>query len=398
MMIKGALEILKRNVYKIIPETGLSEKLETSVSRKKPLIVKLGADPSAPDIHFGHLVVLKKLRDFQRQGHKIVFIIGDFTAMIGDPTGKNETRPRLSRDQAAANADTYAKQIFKVLDRDRTDIRFNSEWFEKINVYQFLDITSKYTVARMLERNDFAERFKKESPISILEFLYPLVQGYDSVAIKADIELGGTDQEFNLIVGRILQERYGLEPQTALIMPIIEGLDGKQKMSKSLGNYIGINDGPKDMFGKIMSVPDEILPKYIGLLSEKEERMKSEIVDALQKGTVNPRDPKMEFAREMTEWLCGKEDAATAENDFITRFVKKGIPEDIPEISAAPDTITNIIAAFAKDMSKGEIKRLIIQNAVFFESEKVTDQGMKISASGIIRAGKRIIFRVRIEE
>ena len=391
-------ELLGRNTVKIIPEGGLLEKLKAADKESKPLVIKLGADPSAPDIHFGHLVVLKKLAEFQKFGHKVTFIIGDFTGMIGDPTGKNETRKRLTRETVQKNAETYAKQVFKVLDPDLTEICFNSSWFEKIDIYDFLEITSKYTIARMLERNDFSKRFQSNQPISILEFLYPLVQGYDSVAIKADIELGGTDQEFNLIVGRTIQERYGVKPQTAMIMPIIEGLDGKQKMSKSLNNYIGINDEPNDMFGKIMSIPDSILPKYISLLSNMSPEDKKSAVDSLNDSAVNPRDVKMRFGVEMVSWLHSAEEGEKAKEDFITRFVKKDIPDDLEETVIQAGRVIDIVKELLPKLSKGDIKRLIKQNGIEWNDVKVDRTDLEVSSAGILKVGKRNIFKIKIKE
>jgi tyrosyl-tRNA synthetase len=392
--IKECAEFLRQNTVKIIPEDGLFKKLKIAEKEKRPLIIKLGADPSAPDIHFGHLVVLKKLRQFQDIGHKIVFIIGDFTGMIGDPAGKSETRNRLTREEVIKNGETYCDQIFKILDPKRTEIRFNSEWFKELDIYDFLDVTSKYTVARMLERDDFALRFKENKPISILEFLYPLIQGYDSVAINADIELGGTDQEFNLLVGRILQERYGKQPQIAMIMPLIEGLDGKKKMSKSLGNYIGINDLPDDMFGKTMSMPDELLPKYITLLSNKSNEKKMEILKSLEKKAANPRDIKMDFAYEMVKFLYSEETAKQARDHFIQQFVKKDIPDNIREIGIKKGNVMDIVHTIVPEFSKGEIKRLLKQGGIKFNDDKITDPNFEIEGSGILRIGKKKIFKI----
>ncbi|MCD6578507.1 tyrosine--tRNA ligase [bacterium] len=397
MKMTDDFEVLSQNIEKVIPENGLKKKLETAKNEKRQLIIKLGADPSAPDIHFGHLVVLKKLKEFQELGHKVIFIIGDFTGMIGDPTGKNETRKRLDKETVKKNADTYAKQVFKILDKEKTQIRFNSEWFEKISIYDFLALSSKYTVARMLERNDFQKRYSGNKPISILEFLYPLVQGYDSVEIKADIELGGTDQEFNLLVGRTLQERYEQEPQIAMVMPIIEGLDGKQKMSKSLGNYIGLNDEPNDMFGKIMSIPDEILPKYIKLLSFRSPDEKDKILSQLKEGVINPRDIKMDFGEEMVSFLYNEELGKSAKSNFITQFVKKDIPNDIRTTLIDSGKAIDIIQSLDNTLSKGEIKRLIKQNAVKFNNEIIKDGFDNISENGILKIGKRKIFKLKIK-
>jgi len=324
--IEEELEILKSNVVEIIPEDGLYEKLKKAREEGRPLRVKLGADPSAPDLHLGHAVVLRKLKQFQDLGHQVVFIIGDFTARIGDPSGRSETRKPLTPEQVKKNALTYQEQVGKILDVSKAEIRYQEEWFGKMKLEDVLVLTSKYTIARMLERDDFAQRFKEQKPIFIHEIMYPLLQAYDSVAIKADIELGGTDQKFNLIVGREIQREYGLEPQVAMLMPILEGLDGKQKMSKSLGNYIGLTEPPNQMYGKVMSIPDELIIRYFELATELPKEEIRKIEQEMREGKLNPRDAKARLAREIVKIYHGEEASLKAEEEFNRIFRNKELP------------------------------------------------------------------------
>ncbi|MGB9615255.1 MAG: tyrosine--tRNA ligase, partial [Fervidobacterium sp.] len=319
-------EILKKNVVDLISEEEFLERLKEG----RPLRVKLGVDPSRPDLHLGHAVVLKKLKQFQDLGHQVVLIIGDFTAMIGDPSGRNTTRPMLSREEVVENAKSYAQQAFMILDKDKTEIRYNNEWLGSMTFADVVKLAGKYTVARMLEREDFAKRYAEGISISISEFLYPLAQAYDSVAIQADVELGGTDQLFNLMVGRKIQEEYGLKPQIVMTMPIIEGTDGKLKMSKSYNNYIGFTDEPKDMYGKVMSIPDELIVKYTRLLTDLDEESIAKMEKQINEKSVNPRDYKMWLAREIVKQFHGEEKAKEAEEYFITVFQKKEVPDDMP--------------------------------------------------------------------
>ena len=318
--VEKQLEIIKRGVVEIVPEEELATKLQRSVKTGEPLHIKLGLDPTAPDIHLGHTVVLQKIRQFQELGHRTTIILGDFTARIGDPTGRSETRKQLTEEQVQANAKTYEGQIFKVLDPARTTLTFNSKWLSPLGFAQVIELAAKHTVARMLERDDFAKRFKDGLPISVHEFFYPLMQGYDSVALRADVELGGTDQKFNLLMGRTLQREYGQEPQVALMMPIIEGIDGVQKMSKSLGNYIGIDENPGEMYGKTMSIPDELMVRYYELLTSVPLEEVHSIASGLKSGSMHPRDVKMRLAREIVTFYHDQEAAARAEEEFKRVF------------------------------------------------------------------------------
>lgn len=321
--VQKQLEIIKRGTAEIVPEEELVEKLKKSVANNKPLHIKLGLDPTAPDIHLGHTVVLQKLRQFQELGHKVTIILGDYTGRIGDPTGKSETRKQLTEEQVLANAKTYEQQIFKILDPQKTSVRFNSTWLAPLKFEDVIRLAATTTVARMLEREDFSKRFKENLPISIHEFFYPLMQGYDSVALEADIELGGTDQKFNLLMGRTLQKEFGQEPQIALMMPILEGLDGVNKMSKSLGNYIGIDEPPQEMYGKTMSLPDELMVRYFELVTPVPLEEVRSIAKGLAEGTLHPRDVKMRLAREIVSFYHGPEAAMQAEEQFKKVFQKK---------------------------------------------------------------------------
>ena len=323
--------IISKGAEEIIDTAELEEKLRASQKTGRPLTVKLGLDPTAPDIHLGHTVVLRKIRQFQDLGHRAVIIIGDFTGMIGDPTGRSKTRRQLTRDEVKENARTYEEQMYKILDRDKTELRFNSEWLSKLNFADVIGLTSKYTVARMLEREDFHSRFEANEPIGIHEFLYPLMQGYDSVEINADVELGGTEQRFNILMGRKLQKDFGQQSQVALFMPVIEGIDGVEKMSKSLGNYIGINEDAQNIYGKVMSIPDHLIIKYFRLVTDVHPDEVDSMEKVLDSNEVNPRDLKMKLAFEITKLYHGDKEAVRAEENFISVFQRKGIPEDMAE-------------------------------------------------------------------
>ncbi len=389
------MESINKGFVDVINEEDLKELLLS----KRKLKVKWGADPSAPDLHLGHTVVLRKLKIFQDMGHEIIFLIGDFTAMIGDPTGKSKTRKELSEEDVKRNAETYQDQVFKVLDRSKTTVVYNSSWLSKLTAKDMVKLTAKYNVARMLERDDFNKRFTNNVSISIHEFLYPLLQGYDSVALEADIEMGGTDQKFNLLVGRHLQKEYGQKPQVVLTMPILEGLDGVQKMSKSLGNHVGLTDSPNEMFGKLMSIPDELIVRYFELLTDvpasKIEDMKKQMKD----GSVNPRDFKVDLGKTIVSIYHSKEDADKAEEYFITAFRQKDIPDDIPELNISKleeKTLMNIMKVAEIAPSSKEIKRLFEQGAVSLDGEKATDPFFVLEKDKevVIKAGKRKFLKV----
>lgn len=390
-------ELLKQNVAEIISEEELLNKLKKSYEEKRPLKVKLGLDPTAPDVHLGHAVVLKKMRQFQELGHEVVLIIGDFTGMIGDPTGKSETRKQLSREEIIENAKTYKEQVFKILDPDKTKIVFNSEWLNRMTFEDVLKLASKYTVARMLEREDFSKRFKEGRPIYIHEFFYPLMQGYDSVALNADVELGATEQKFNILMGRILQKEYGQEPQVAVLMPILVGIDGKQKMSKSLGNYIGVNDPPDEMYGKVMSIPDEIMIEYYKLATALEPLELEKIADGLKEGRENPRDLKMRLAREIVRLYHGSEEALRAEENFIRVFQKKDLPDEVPVFEINDDKIwlPKLITLVGFSSSNSDALRMIRQGAVKINGEKVMDAiDLELGSPFILQVGKRKFVKV----
>jgi tyrosyl-tRNA synthetase len=392
------LELLKRGAAEIVPEDELLKKLEHSLASNRPLKVKLGLDPTAPDIHLGHTVVLNKLRQFQDLGHEVRLIIGDFTGRIGDPTGKSETRKQLTEEEVKVNAKTYEQQIFKVLDKNKTTIYFNSEWLAPMNFAEVITLAAKYTLARMMEREDFSKRFKEGLPISVHELFYPLMQGYDSVALEADIELGGTDQKFNLLVGRNLQREYGQEPQVALMMPIMEGTDGIQKMSKSLGNYIGVNEDPNEIFGKTMSIPDHLIIRYFELAT----RVPMDDIKAMERdmknGTLNPRDAKARLAREFITMFHGQEQADQAEARFKTIFSKGDIPEDIPEyrVKESPVWVPKLLADAGLVASTSEARRMIKQGGVKFNGDKWGDEdaSLEVVAGMVVQVGKRKFARL----
>ena len=389
--IEQAIQTIRRGADELIVEEELAKKLATG----RKLRVKLGLDPTAPDLHLGHTVVINKLRHFQELGHQVQFLIGDFTGMIGDPTGKNQTRPPLSRDEILRNAKTYQDQVFKILDPARTQILFNSEWSDKLGAEGMIRLASRYTVARLLERDDFQKRFSGNQPISVHELLYPLMQGYDSVAMKSDVELGGTDQKFNLLVGRELQKQYGQEPQCILTMPLLEGLDGKEKMSKSLGNYVGISEPPREMFGKLMSISDELMWRYITLLSFASEQE----IAAWRKD--KPRDVKARFAKEIVARFHGRPAAEEAEAEFEQRFRHGVLPDDMPEVSVSPGgetTFAQLLKLAGLVESTSEANRLIGQGGVRVDGERLSDRALKAARGRtyVIQVGKRKFARVSV--
>ncbi len=394
MTIEEQLKIIKRGAEELLPENELIEKLKAG----KKLRVKAGFDPTAPDLHLGHTVLINKLKQFQDLGHEVLFLIGDFTARIGDPTGKTATRPPLSEEEIQQNAATYQEQVFKILDPEKTTVLFNSQWMGQMTAADMIKLAAQSTVARMLERNDFEQRYKAGTPIAIHEFLYPLVQGYDSVAMEADIELGGTDQKFNLLMGRQLQQTYGQSPQAILTMPILEGLDGVQKMSKSLGNYIGIQDAPEDMFGKVMSISDELMWRYYELLSFKSLEEIEALKQAVTQGE-NPRNVKVALAMELVERFHSKDAAQKALRDFETKFSKNAIPEDIAEIELAAMPLANLLKEAGLVSSTSEAHRMIKQGAVKKDGQKLTPQKevLKPENSGVYQVGKRKFARIKIK-
>jgi tyrosyl-tRNA synthetase len=389
---------LKRGAQEVLTEPELLRKL----ARGRPLKVKAGFDPTAPDLHLGHTVLLNKMRQFQQLGHEVIFLIGDFTGLIGDPSGRNTTRPALTPEEVQANARTYQQQVFKILDRERTRIDFNSRWLSSMPTPDFVRIAGHYTVARMLERDDFAKRYKGGQPISIHEFLYPLAQGYDSVALQADVELGGTDQKFNLLVGRQLQEAYGQEPQIVLTMPLLEGTDGINKMSKSLGNYIGITESPDSMFGKVLSISDDLMWRYFELLSFRPLAQIADLRRATLEGR-NPRDVKLELAEEITARFHGAAAAARAQTDFMARVSEKAVPTDLPvqtlTVEAAGLRLANVLKAAGLAASTSEANRKIDEGAVRIDGARVSDRNLTLlpGADHVLQVGTRRFARVRLE-
>ncbi|MCX7821719.1 MAG: tyrosine--tRNA ligase [Brevinematales bacterium] len=391
------LKILSRGVVEIIPEEELKEKLEKSIKENRPLRIKMGADPSAPDLHLGHSVPLRKLRQFQDLGHEVYFLIGDFTGMIGDPTGKSSTRKRLTREEVLQNAETYKKQIFKILDPSKTNVVFNSSWCEKMYFADVLDLTSRYTVARMLERDDFFKRYKENKPISLIEFMYPLIQGYDSVVLKADVEIGGTDQKFNLLVGRELQKEYGQTPQIVMTLPLLEGTDGVNKMSKSLGNYIGISEAPDQMFGKTMSIPDNLIIKYFELLTDVPLEKIKEYEKQMKQGE-NPRNYKVLLAKALVAQYYDNLTAEKAFTEFERVFKEKGLPDEMEEfLIPGSMKIIDILLEAKVLPSKSEVRRMLQQNAVYVNGERINDENYIISSGNetIIKVGKRKFLKVK---
>ncbi|MBW7841868.1 MAG: tyrosine--tRNA ligase [Ignavibacterium sp.] len=388
------MDIIKRGTVEIIPEEELVKKLEKSLKTRKPLNVKLGCDPSRPDLHIGHSVVIRKLAQFQELGHQAILIVGDFTGMIGDPSGRNATRPALSLEQTRINGESYFEQASKILNREKTKIVYNSEWLSKMSFEDVIKLSSKYTVARMIERDDFTKRFKSGEPISIHEFLYPLAQAMDSVAIESDVELGGTDQKFNLLVGRDIQREFGLEPQVILTMPLLVGTDGVEKMSKSLDNYIGITDEPSQIFGRTLSIPDNLIYTYFELATNISNNRLEELKAQLNDKNINPRDLKRELARTLVTMYHNQEAAESAQKEFDNIFINKGLPDEIEEFSIGNNKEINILdlivlVNFAP--SKGEARRLVQQGGVSIDGEKINDshQIIFLKSGMILKVGKR---------
>ncbi len=394
------MEIISRGVEEILVQDDFVKQLEKSYDKNIPLKIKAGFDPTAPDIHVGHTVLIEKMRHFQELGHEVIFLIGDFTGLIGDPSGKNETRPPLTPDDVARNAATYKDQIFKILDPEKTRVVFNSTWMNKMQAADFIRLTSHYTVARMLEREDFKKRYTMQTPISIHEFMYPLVQGYDSVALEADVELGGTDQKFNLLVGRELQKEYGQRPQNVIMLPLLEGLDGVKKMSKSLGNYIGISEPPQEIFGKIMSVSDELMIRYYELLSHISGDEFLSLKKGLKSGAFHPRQAKEDLAIELVTRYAGEAGAKQAKEHFEQVFRKKGLPDEIQvkEFSWAGDEtvpIASLLKSTGLCPSTSEARRLIKQGGVRLDSEKLADDTLRLKRGEyLLQVGKRRFLKV----
>jgi tyrosyl-tRNA synthetase len=394
-----AFRRLQRGAAEIVEEEELNAKLVRAEATGRPLVVKLGADPSAPDLHLGHAVVLRKLRQFQDLGHVVVFLIGDFTGRVGDPTGRNESRRQLSEEEVQANARTYEEQVFRILDRERTLIRFNSAWLGRLDAAELVRLMATTTVARMLEREDFRQRFRDERPIHLHEFLYPLLQGYDSVALKADVELGGTDQRFNILMARQVMREYGLEPEVGLFLPILPGLDGVQKMSKSLGNYIGLTEGPDEMFGKIMSIPDDLMPTYFRLLTDVPEAEVERLLDDMARRLVNPRDVKVRLGTAIVAEYHGEEAARRAAEEFLRVFSARALPSDLPEVPCPPEPVR--LARFLADVglaaSAQEAKRLLEQGAVEIDGVRYRDPSavVRLTPGAVVRVGRRRFLRLK---
>ena len=398
MMQQKALDLIQRGCDELLLEAELRQRLALG----RPLRIKAGFDPTAPDLHLGHTVLLNKMRQLQDLGHHALFLIGDFTGMIGDPTGKNTTRPPLSREQVLENAQSYREQVFKVLDPDKTEIVFNSTWMDKFSAVDLIKLAATHTVARMLERDDFGKRYKNNQPIAIHEFVYPLIQGYDSVVLKADMELGGTDQKFNLLMGRELQKHYGQPAQCVLTMPLLVGLDGVNKMSKSLGNYVGINETPQQMFGKLMSVSDDLMWRYLELLSFESMAIINAKRESVEQGA-NPRDIKFDFAKEIVERFHGHAAARSAAIEFIARFRQGVLPDDMPEVTVASTSGAIGIAQLLKQAglveSTSDAMRMIQQGAVKLDGEKISDKALQLKTGAIVVAqvGKRKFGRVTVQ-
>ncbi len=389
------MELIRRGTEEIISEEELTKKLEESLKTGVPLRIKAGFDPTAPDLHLGHTVLIQKLKHFQELGHHVIFLIGDFTGMIGDPSGKSETRKALTKEEVLKNAETYKEQVFKILDPEKTEVAFNSTWMEAMSAVGMIKLASSYTVARMLERDDFSKRYKENRPISIHEFLYPLVQGYDSVALRSDVELGGTDQKFNLLVGRELQKDHGQRPQNAITVPILEGLDGVNKMSKSLNNYVGISEQPSEMFGKLMSITDELMMRYYLLLSDLSlaeiEQMKKDIAE----GVLHPMEAKKRLAVEIVTRYWGAQAGADARENFEKVFSNKENPEDMPEFISGSKSLLDIIRELDFAPSNGEAKRTAKQGGVYLDNERIENLDMIPSAGEhILKVGKRKFARI----
>ena len=392
------MDLLLRGTSEVIPEEEFEKKIAKSIKNNRPLIIKQGFDPSAPDLHLGHTVSIRKLKQFQDLGHTVNFVIGDFTGLVGDPTGKNVQRPRMTREEIAENAKTYARQVYKILDPEKTIVRFNSDWLGKLDIYQVLDLTARHTVARMLERDDFEKRYREGKPIAILEFLYPLFQAYDSVELKCDVELGGTDQKFNLLLGRHLQHEFKQPGQVVFLMPLLVGTDGADKMSKSLGNYIGIDDSPSEIYGKTLSIPDEQIYPYFELTTNISADELLQVKEELDGQGVNPRDLKRKLARTIVTLYHDEEKASKAEHDFDKLFIKKEIPDDLPEkiFPRGEIMICKLINELGMTSSTGEAKRMIKQGAVTIGDQKVADPVaiFDVDAPFVLKVGKRKMLKV----
>ncbi len=392
------LEVFKENLVELISEKELVLKLEASIKKKQPLRIKYGADPSAPDLHLGHTVPLRKLRSLQDLGHTVVFIIGDFTARIGDPSGKSETRPMLTEEQVQANARTYQEQVFRILDKKKTEVRFNSEWLGQMRPEDFLKLTAQYTVARILERDDFSKRYKAGQPIALVEFLYPLLQGHDSVEIESDVEIGGTDQTFNLLVGRELQKADGQDPQIVMTLPLIEGLDGVQKMSKSLNNHIALNDPPREMFGKIMSIPDAMMERYYRYTAALPKREIDAVLAGMKNGELHLREAKAKLAERIVSLFHSEGDAKKAREEFDEIFKNKGVPDEIPAVKIRHATIdiVSLLVEARLVTSKSEARRLMEQGGVKIGHEKITDPKavITVGAPFVLQCGKRKFAKI----
>ena len=405
MTVKEQMDILRRGCAEILSEEDLESKLEKAISTGKPLRDKLGLDPSAPDIHLGHAVVLRKMREFQELGHEVFLVVGDFTGRIGDPSGKSETRPQLSMEKIMENAKTYQEQAFKILDPAHTHTVFNGDWLSKLTFEDVINLASKYTVARMLEREEFRDRFHEERPIYIHEFFYPFMQAYDSIALDADVELGGTDQKFNILFGRTLQREFNQEPQVAILMPILVGLDGVKKMSKSLGNYVGVTENPQESYGKVMSIPDEVMMTYYELATKLPEDEIADVSKALSSGKLHPRDAKRRLAREIVTIYHGHEAAIEAEEEFDTVFREGGLPERIPDIVVSAEHLVagkiwcpKLLVMTGLAGSNSEARRLIEQGAVTVDGERIQDstEDLSVRSGMILKVGKRKFARIQV--
>lgn len=403
--VERQLAVIRRGAQEIVPEDELKYKIANAVATGTPLKVKLGLDPSAPDIHIGHTVVLHKLRQFQELGHQVQLLIGDFTGRIGDPTGKSETRKQLTEEDVKRNAETYQKQIYKILDPQQTKLYYNSEWLAPLNFADVVNLAAKVTVARMLERDDFTKRYTSGLPISIHEFFYPLMQGYDSVALESDVELGGTDQKFNLLMGRTLQKEYNKPAQAAIMTPLIEGLDGVNKMSKSLGNYIGIDEEPNQIYGKSMSIPDELMFKYYELATDLSNEELAALKSGLEDGSVHPRDAKMQLAATFVRMYHGEEAAKAAESHFITVFQQRALPDDIEEVSISPDELENgqirivkLLTVLGLQPTSSEARRSVQQGAVRINEAKITDINADVEPQDgdVLQVGKRKFVKIKL--
>ena len=392
------MDLLLRGISEVVPEEEFEKKIAKSIKNNQPLIIKQGFDPSAPDLHLGHTVSIRKLKQFQDLGHTVNFVIGDFTGLVGDPTGRNLMRPRMTREDIAENAKTYENQVYKILDPQKTIVRFNSDWLGKLDIYQVLELTARHTVARMLERDDFEKRYRDGKPIAILEFLYPLFQAYDSVELKCDVELGGTDQKFNLLLGRHLQHEFGQPGQIVFLMPLLVGTDGTDKMSKSLGNYIGIDDPPSEIYGKTLSIPDEQIYPYFELTTNISMDELRKVKEELEGRKVNPRDLKRRLARTIVTIYHDEEKALKAEQDFDKLFIKKEIPDDIPENTypRGEIMICKLISELGLTSSSGEAKRMIKQGGVKIDDKKINDPAafITIDSPFVLKVGKRRMVKV----